>query len=182
MNIKNILAFLRHIFLCLTIAVMGVADAGAEEISENKIKSVFIYKLSKYIRWDELDKIPLVCFYGERKVRDNSVAWNLDELIGNKDNEVLKVKEIRSIRNIKNCDMVFVGFDGEDVLNDIFSIVNGDPIVTISEITGFARRGGMFEFVYDENDKIKIQLNYNNSKRQKVKINAALLEMIKIVK
>lgn len=148
----------------------------AEQLTENNVKAIFIVKINPFIKWTH-SKIT-ICTLGEDKnlVKD-SVGENIDKIIASENNN-LSHKKIEII-NGNNCDILFISNDVKTSLNSILTQTENKPIVTISDISGFNRRGGMFEF-FSKNNKINLELNYTNAKQNNVTISAELLEMIKV--
>ena len=76
--------------------------------------------------------------------------------------------------------MLFIGKESQSNLPDIFTVLDSKPIVTISDIESFTKRGGMFGFYYKEG-ALSVELNYKNAKAKNIDIDSSLRELISIV-
>lgn len=153
----------------------------AQSFSVNQIKGAFLYKITKFIRWDVQDKIKL-CFTDDKEDQaGKTVAETVNSMANKNSNGKFEILENVNMKYIRNCNLLFIGSKSEPNLQDILVILDGKAIVTISDIDSFTRRGGMFGFI-KQNDNVTVELNFTNAKKQNVNINSALQEMVNIVK
>ena len=152
---------------------------GLNEIRDYELKSVYIYNILKFIEWPE-----------ERMMHDaiRLCVVGGDPFFGTLDRLTERQAQGRPIelRYMENrelpgdCDLLVIA-DREAVkLPHILQRIDYSSIVTVSDISGFTRRGGMIGFVSDE-DRIKLEINIDKLRSANIKINADLLELATII-
>jgi|GEM_PF-3457851 len=174
-NIKRITA-------CLIIGafMMLPPQTYAQTFSENQVKGAFLYKITKFIRWEsQADKTKL-CFIGDKEDQSGETIGKTVSSFAKKDDGQFEVAKNVTIKDITNCNLLFIGAKAEPSMQDILAVLDGKPIVTISDIESFTRRGGMFGFL-NRDGNVAVELNFSKAKTNNININSALREMISIV-
>jgi len=92
----------------------------------------------------------------------------------------LMVKRSKQVEDMKACHVVFVCKSESDHVADILTSLNDTNIVTIGEIDGFAGRGGIINFYFDDK-KLRFEINPTAAQRKGLKISSQLLKRAKIV-
>lgn len=83
---------------------------------------------------------------------------------------------------VEACDLLFVSAGAEDVWGRIEPVVRSRPIVTVSEMRGFAERGGMVEYFVDlGTGKVRLIVNLQSMKRAGVTLSARLLALESVI-
>ncbi|MBF0408181.1 MAG: YfiR family protein [Candidatus Riflebacteria bacterium] len=174
---RFILGFILAVFINMQLPCL------ANEDLEAKIKAAYIYHFNQFIDWkfeSENDKqSPLkVCVIGK-----DPIGNLLNELSTTKvEGRPLHVEyNKKEPDEMPDCHILFISKSLEKQLSQILSKVQGKNILTVSDISDFAKRGGKIGFVKDSG-KIKIEINLGNVKNDKYKINAKLLEVARIIK
>ena len=137
-------------------------------------------KITQFIRWGTPDNRITVCFIGDKEDQSGKTVGKTVSSIAEKENSPFHILKNVSIKETKTCNMLFIGRAWEPTLHDILSITDGRPIVTISDISSFTRRGGMFGF-YDKNGALAVELNLSKVKNNNININSVLHGMVSIV-
>lgn len=163
--------------LCLALAPLYLR---AQTFSENQIKGAYLFKITKFIRWDSQDSKVKLCFIGDKEDQaGETVSKTVISLAGG-DNGKFNIAKNVNIKDIKSCNMLFIGTKSEPNLQDILAVLDNKPIVTISDIDSFTRRGGMFGFS-NKDGNITVELNFSKAKDNHININSDLQEMINVV-
>ncbi|MCV6638170.1 YfiR family protein [Candidatus Albibeggiatoa sp. nov. NOAA] len=174
--IKSLIAF-------IVINVLFVSRLYADDAyNEYHIKAAFLYNLTLMVKWpDERSEIrvsePLViCTLGQ-----DPFGKLLDTI---KENKVRKrsliLKRNIELSQSRDCHVLFIVRSEKDNVSRILSYVKGLPILTISEIPKFANAGGMVNMVKRRN-RVKLEINLNALKRERLYANARLLVLAKII-
>ncbi len=79
------------------------------------------------------------------------------------------------------CQLVFIGRSENKRLAEILKQLKGSPALSISDIPGFAERGGIMGFFLEKN-RVKIEINLNEARRAGLKLGAKLLEVARVIK
>ena len=164
--------------LVICMAMTSPSYSYASISSQSKAKAVFIFKFYKYIQWNAT-KSNTLCVYGQ-----NPFGSVLD-LIADKTSSKQKynIQYVKSISELNQCGIVYVGKNVHRKLHDIFAVTNHSEsnILTISDIKGFALRGGTIELV-DRPKKLAIVLNKKTLDTTGLKANSQLLKMVELIK
>ncbi len=92
----------------------------------------------------------------------------------------VKILYIEDIKNLQKTNILFVFTTHINELNQIFSSIKDKNILTISNMRGFAQRGGMVQ-IYSQNQKLKIKINLKKVNEEDIYIHSALLRIASIV-
>ena len=151
--------------------------------TEYQLKARFLYNIAKMVRWpqDELKdgKTALTfCFLGK-----DVFGTHLNS-IKNKEFNKSKVAIKRNIglgNELKSCHMLFISESERSSLTRIFSILNNLPILTVSDMEGFATQGGMVTLAKEEK-KVKMVVNLQATRDTTLDISSRLLSVAKVLK
>jgi hypothetical protein len=83
---------------------------------------------------------------------------------------------------LSSCALLFVSEGAEDSWASIEPVVASLPIVTVSELRGFAERGGMVEYLIDlATGKVRLIVNLTNMRRAGITLSARLLALESVI-
>lgn len=160
----------------------SVRNASAQSIPlEYQVKAAFLYQFSKFIEW------PTHAFDATRNtlcigvLTGGPMASALQSIEGKetKGRRVV-VKRLTADDEIELCHILFIGRETEGRLTDILSRLKGTSTVTVSDIDGFATRGGMINLIMVDN-KVQFEINVTAVERAKLQFSSHLLRLAKIV-
>lgn len=165
---------LKLIAITTTVFCLLISHIDAQDLSDDEIVAIYIYKLIKYVKWNDIVSPKVtVCTVGYSKVGDNL--------------ESLKKENMKVIKNFdferldsKKCNILYIDNSDESNYKSILRKTYGLPILTVSNIRGFASGGGMIEFE-KIGYRIKPVVNPSNAKRVNIKILGEFLNASKIV-
>ncbi len=159
-------------------AAAALPDARGREAA---VKAVFLFNFTRFVDWPGASQragSPLVIGvlgadpFGpalDAAVRGEGVAGRR-----------LVVKRIERIEDAIDCDEVFIAASEEPRLGRILEVLEGKPVLTVSDIPGFAARGGMIGLVPSDG-RVKIQINPGEAKAVGLRISSKLLRPAEIV-
>jgi hypothetical protein len=163
-------------FLCCTPSTF------AQE-SEYKVKAEFIERFTRFIEWPldsqilDPSKPFVICVIG-----DNPFGNFLQEMAKNR-----KIKEkktevwiVTEFSRLKNCDLLFISKSEKNRLSEILAEIEGKPILTIGDTAGYAESGVLINF-YQAQNSIRFEVNATAIQKSKLKFNARLLKLARIV-
>jgi hypothetical protein len=149
---------------------------------EYQVKAAFLYNFSQFVVWPteafpEAQTPMVIGVIGE----DPFGAY-LDEIVHGEqvNNRPLIVRRYHQVEEINICHILFVSQSETKRLEQIFARLKGRSILTVGDIEGFAKQGGMIRFV-SENDKIRFRINVEAAKAAKLSISSKLLKPAEIV-
>ncbi|HEX4342178.1 MAG TPA: YfiR family protein [Verrucomicrobiae bacterium] len=149
---------------------------------EYQIKAAFLYNFSQFVDWPTNTfsdaQSPLVIGI----IGDDPFGGYLDELVkGEKiNNHPLAVQHYHDAGEIKDCHILFVSASEAARLAGILDSLKGRDILTVGDMNGFARDGGMIRFI-TENGKIRFRVCVETAKAAHLTISSKLLRSAEIV-
>jgi len=82
---------------------------------------------------------------------------------------------------LRGCHLLFISRSEKERLSALFSQLRGSPVLSVSEIDGFAETGGMVNLVL-ANKTVKIEINQAAVEQAGLQISAKLLKLARLVK
>jgi hypothetical protein len=153
----------------------------SQDITDDEIKAALIFKFPVYVDWpdealNKQSKVFNCCVLG-----NDHLSRLLDHFDGEKiDEKTVRVKKISEIGEIESCHLLFVSSTKKKQLPKILKAIQGKHILTISDMEGFARNGGVINFIRQK-DSVHFVINPDAGKRAGLKISSKLLRLAKIV-
>ena len=158
-----------------------ILSAEAERVSEYDVKAAFLLNFVKFVDWSDrmrgdTDKELILGIAGEDRFGN---ALNL--IRGAKvKNRTLVIKNVVDSNSLINCDILFISSSEKDRLPTLMAALKDLPILTVSEIEGFAQRGGIINFI-TVGKKIRFEINPDAAKQVGIHISSQLLQLARIV-
>jgi len=175
------------IVLCL-LSITGGTDGlhphGADAQSpplEYQVKAAFLYQFSKFVEW------PPQAFQNNQYticigVVDGGPMVSALQSIEGKETKGRRVavKRFKTPEELAFCHILYVSPAMESRLAAILERLKGTSTLTVSDIRGFARRGGMINLITIE-DKIQFEINVETAEKANLQISSHLLRLARIV-
>ncbi len=151
-------------------------------VEKNKLKAALLFKLIQFIEWPEKTEYSILNHFGLCVLGRDDFGVSLDFLNGRKINdhniEIRRFKKSQSV--IKYCQLVFISKSKEPFLQSILLNLQQHPILTISDSSNFAKKGGMIQLV-NKNRHFSFIINLKKVQMSGLKISAPLLQLSTIV-
>ena len=171
---------------CLMCALLALPTraqtSGTSSSSEYLIKAGFTYNFAKLMDWPasafpQPNSPIIIGILGA-----DPFGGTLDEVLQGKkvNGRDFLVKHLKWGADLKDCNILFVSSSERMHLDELFHLIKGLPILTIGEMPGFAQRGGMINFVI-EDDKVHFEINVEAAKQGDITISSRLLALARIV-
>jgi YfiR/HmsC-like len=144
---------------------------------EYMIKAAFIYEMVKATQWPKARADSLViCVLGRDPF---GAAW---ESIAGKPvgGRQLQVTTLQGPKGLGGCDVLFVGTSERPRWSQIHADLAARPILTVSEMTGFSRDGGMVTLMNVDN-RLRFDVNLRAVRDAGLSINTDALEQANAV-
>jgi len=170
-------------------AATGAHAQDADASSEYLIKAGFIYNFASLVQWpstsfSQADSPIVIAVLGEERF-----GTTLDRVLQGKkiDGRPFIVKYFRSTSELvksvgkpKECQILYVSSSAMPHLSEAIQAVRGMPVLTIGEMPGFAKSGGMINFVLEDN-RVRFEVNVKAAKDADLNISSRLLALARIV-
>jgi hypothetical protein len=166
----------------LLFSVAFESSAQTEIAKEYQVKAVFLFNFAQFVAWPTSvfpeAQTPLTIGV----LGDDPFDSFLDETVsGEKVNgHPLVIQRYRNLEDVKNCQILFISRSEGDRMEQILTDLKGRNILTVGDMEGFAKYGGVIRFVTEEN-KIHLRINLEAAKNANLTISSKLLRLAEIV-
>ena len=179
---RNKLRVLALTIGCLLSILMPAAaqEETSKPFDAYKVKAVFLYNFTKFVKWPDGYSLATthsanVCIYG-----DNPFEGKLDILEKVSSAELaFHVKKNVSVSDFPQCQILFVSKSEAGNIEQVIADTKKRPILTVSDIDGFAAKGGVIEMKKSENnigkESIKLIINLESADAKNLEIDAQCL-------
>lgn len=164
--------------MLLTLTSTAFCAQAHDDVSkEYQLKAAYLLNFARFIYWPEeafktAEKKFNICVLG-----GSPFGGSLDKLSSKKiQNKKIKLRYEKTIDEVKSCHIVYFGETEKEEYESVISDLSGSVTLTVSDINGFSENGGMIEFIRVKN-KIKFEINIEQSSRSGIKYRSQLLEV-----
>jgi hypothetical protein len=169
----------------LTLGLVAVAPAmraeGAEPTTSD-VKSAFIVNFMKFVEWPG----------GAFKTPHDDMVMGivgadpfdrvLDAMVAGKtiNGRGVRVRRMGVKDEMDGLHLLFISASERGRLAQILQRVSTEHVLTVSDIDGFCKAGGMIELVLDD-DRLRFEVNLAATKRLNLQVSSRLLALAKAV-
>ncbi len=149
--------------------------------SEYKLKAAYLYQFTKFTQWPESKfedaNTPIkICVLGH-----NPFGSLLDNFSNRSSQQrSISIKLIKNLKALPDCHIVYIDKSEKKRLQNILKKIKNMPVLSVSDITGFAQKGGIIGFI-PKHKKLGIEVNIKASKIAKTKLSSKLIEISSVV-
>lgn len=167
--------------LGLFVLLLLAGNAGAQS-REYQIKAAFLYNFAQFVNWPPGAFANTNTPFCIGVLGDDPFGGALDATIQDEtvNNHKIIVERSQKVEDLKNCQMIFVSKSEKRRVREILSELDSRPILTVSEVDGFAARGGGINF-YLAGTKVRFEINPGVAQNDGLRISAQLLSLGRIV-
>lgn len=181
---SSVLGVLGRWFIALAFLISSGLTSSAQMAAtkEYQIKAAFLFNFAQFVDW------PPAAFPNPDSpfrigiLGDDPFGPALDQTIQGETihNRKLIIQRSQRAEDLKDCNLVFISRSEKGRMGEILPKFNAGVILTVSEVEGFTRRGGIINF-YLEGNKVRFEINPAAAQREGLKISSQLLSLGKIV-
>ena len=149
---------------------------------EYQIKAAFLFNFIQFVQWP-----PTVFKNADDPFRIGVLGQDpfnaaLEDTVQGEtiSNHKIIVEHAMQVDDLKNCELIFISKSEKKHVPEILSALDDKPILTVSEIEGFAERGGGINF-YLEGKKVRFEVNPDAAQHDGLKMSSQLLSLGKII-
>lgn len=168
-----------------TIVILGAAAAAgwAQGVvaTEYAVKAAFLYHFAKFAEWPEAAGGPTppvvhLCVLG-----GDPFGQALEELSDRgADGLKVDVRHVTGVEDRPRCHILFISASEGDRVAAHLARASRHGMLTVSDLAGFARAGGVIQFVL-EDGKVRFWINRAAAEREGVRLSSRLLALARIV-
>ena len=157
--------------------VASTMPAQAGVSLEYEIKAAYLYNFLNYIDWPDQSGGTIVIGV----VGENPFGPALAPLNGRKvKGRTVAVREVSSAAEMRSCQIIFISPSEKQRFGAILDGLKNSRILTVSEIDGFAERGGIINFISERN-KVRFEINVEAARGKGLTISSELLKLARLV-
>jgi hypothetical protein len=166
----------------LCVLLFFASAVSAQSISrEYTIKAVFLFNFTQYVDW------PRTSFTNGEKVFVIGVLGAdpfgkyLEEVVSGEKVKGLPIviRRYADVKDVKGCHILYINYKESGQLKHILNTLP-KQVLTVSDVEGFAREGGMIRFLTEHN-KIRLRINLQGVREGDLNISSKLLRLAEIV-
>jgi hypothetical protein len=157
-------------FLCVAAGVV----LAQQPTSEYEIKAAFLYNFVRLVEWPPgAGAGPVVICVA----RANPFGSALEETVRGESvaGRAIAVRVIPQPAD--DCDVLFI--PAQAAARDYLRAVDGEPVLTVGESADFIQRGGMVNFVIEE-ERVRFEINPMAATRANLRISSRLLQLARL--
>lgn len=156
----------------------GHQAAAGDDLRTSKVKVAFLVNFAKFITWPQ-SFWPAGQQHFQIGIFGNDFqAAALNGIEGQRVNgKMISLQPVQmQDDSFRQHQMVYIGKAEQNKMARILSLVAHAPVVTVSDIEGFAESGGIFELRVQDG-RVTFIINNSKAREQGLRIRAALLDL-----
>lgn len=179
----NIWSITRHLKCFVFFVFCFISGNAFSQTNVNTLKAVYLEKFSRFVTWPEeclmedVNQPFVISIIGKTNLTENLNLVYSQQQINNKK---VVIRIISDLKEINGSHILFVAETEKKNLPKILLITNELPILTISDTRGFAEKGILINF-YEENNKLRFEINETAVLKSPLKMSYYLLSTAKII-
>lgn len=144
-----------------------------------KLKAGFLFRFLSFVQWpDQAFDVSgniIIGILGENPF-GNAFKPVEGNRVGRRKLVIEHYDQDTDSERLKRCHLLFISSSMENRYKNILKALKGYPVLTVSEIHGFADSGGMIRFITDRNNVVFV-INNSAAARAGIKIRSKLLRL-----
>ncbi|HXV21920.1 MAG TPA: YfiR family protein [Desulfuromonadales bacterium] len=163
------------------VATESLALEVTYQYRESQVKTAFLFNFTKFITWPETafgdSRSPLVLAVFDPELYTVASESLAGRQVGGRG---LEVRKVAAIDEALDSHLLFIGAAEASRLDELLAVVAERPILTVSDIDGFAARGGMVE-LFQEERKLRFGVKLAAVRKAGLNISSEVLHLASFV-
>jgi hypothetical protein len=166
--------------LAAMLTVQGVARAAPPD--EYQVKAVYLFNFGQFVEWpqqaDGSEHSPFVIGI----LGDDPFAGTIDDVVRGEalGSRPLVVKRFQDVEDISDCNILFIGRNERDKLDDALAATRGRSVLTVTDIEGAESKGAMI-VLFKQDNRIRMRINLAEARASNLVISSKLLRPADVV-
>lgn len=161
----------------LTVEVTYAQDAA----DEYAVKAAYLFNFAKFVEWPPqalpTRQSPVTLCIAGRDPFGNALETTGDKSLRERP---LVIRRLSRLEEFTHCHLLFLSDSESTRLGQILAKLKNGPILTVSDISGFADAGGMIGLV-NVGQRIRFEINLPAVQKANLKISSQLLKLARII-
>ena len=166
-------------YLLLVSSLFGfpASTTATETYDEYHLKAAITYNIAKFVKWPEEAfadaEAPLIIFVIGNRDTNSGFASLEGQLLGHRP---ILIRYAESPNDFQNAHILFIARSKRRQLDETLLKLQGNPILTISDIENFVTQGGMINLVQRGNN-IRFAINLDVSMAVDLQVSSQLYSL-----
>jgi hypothetical protein len=181
---RLIFKWIKWFFLVILITAPNLSRAQTDQtVREMQVKAAFLYNFTKFVYWKSSPETGTLSTITIGLIQADEMAGLLNDYVSkSSSNSGVTVKRIKSLSDdLSGCQIIYIDQSQKEDLPEILKRLNGGQVLTVSDIPGFTRKGGVIG-LFQEDGRIKIEINQSEAESSGLEISAKLMEVARVIK
>ena len=181
-GLKRVVRFCWQPLGLLVLLGVLLPTAAAQSATEYQVKAAFLFNFAKFVEWPadafSATDAPLqICVLGA-----DPFGRDFEQVIEDKavNGHRLEVAHPDGVPQARACQILFIASSEKLKIREILQGLAGGSVLTVGDTPGFAKTGGVINFVLDEN-RVRFEINQKAAERAHLKLSARLLTVAKLI-
>jgi hypothetical protein len=165
-------------WIALTTLPLRPTRVRAEAATEYDVKAAFLYNFGKFVAWPPGALGNKATPFVIGILGEDPFGNRLDRMVHDQTVQDRKVviQRLHSVEETARCQVVYLGrSEGKDLAATL-QTVSARGVLTVSDISDFSERGGMFG-LFVEGNKVRFSINLNATNRAGLTVSSQLLKL-----
>lgn len=162
---------------------MALASQQSERALEYQVKAAYLLNFARFVEWpprafQTAGSALNICVLGE-----DPFGPALDSIVEGEtvNDRRIEAKRLARGDSMRGCHVLFISGTERESAERIVASLRNAPVLTVSEMPGFARLGGMINFVLEER-KVRFEANPAAAEKGGLRISSKLLKVARSVR
>lgn len=141
------------------------------------VEAAYLYNFGKFIQWPsttDANSQPFsICILGQ-----DNLGNKLDDIVAGETIQGRRIvaSHVSSVEAADQCQIVFIGRSEDARLGKDLEVLGKKPVLTVSSVPGFLERGGIIQFVI-QNNKVRFTVNLPAARQAGLALSSELLKV-----
>jgi hypothetical protein len=166
--------------VAIAAALIGPCNLSAQapKVTEYQVKAAYLANFGRFIEWPTSVALAKsesfnICVLGQDPFGPDLDAAIAGETIGG---ARLMAKRISRPQDAVDCRIVFISSSESGQWKEILAALRALSVLTVSDMSQFARRGGIIQFLLDGN-RVRFDINLAATERVGLNLSSELLKL-----
>jgi hypothetical protein len=161
------------------LAAALAAGGGRPAPSDREVQAAFLCSFAEFVEWpDRRPEAPVAILV----LGDDPFGSLLERTVESRplQTKPIEIRRSRRLEDARGAQIVFVSGSERERVDEVLHSLAGSSVLTVSDLPGFARRGGIIGFVLEQRH-VRFEINQRAAEGVGLRISSRLLTLAHIV-